>query len=91
MRLTPPVLGLAIQKARKESGLTQDQLAKRARVSRKWLSALENGKPDVNLSLVLTVLAQLNYSLEITPGPRPPLSESKGKSAGQKSGERGSK
>lgn len=65
MRLTPRVLGLAVSQARREAGLTQEELAKRAQVSRKWLSSVENGKPDVNFGMVLELLAELNYSLQI--------------------------
>lgn len=65
MRLTPRILGLSVQLARQDASLTQAELAKRARVSRKWLSALENGKEDVNLGMVLRLLSELNFTLDI--------------------------
>jgi DNA-binding XRE family transcriptional regulator len=40
-------------------------LAQRLQVSRKWLSALENGKEDVNLRLAHNVLSELGYSLRL--------------------------
>ena len=65
VRLTPRILGLSVQLARQEACITQAELAKRANVSRKWLSALENGKEDVNLSMVLRLLSELNFTLDI--------------------------
>jgi transcriptional regulator with XRE-family HTH domain len=65
MRFTPRILGLVVSQARKEAGLTQQQLAQRLQVSRKWLSALENGKEDVNLRLAHNVLSELGYSLRL--------------------------
>lgn len=37
-------LGMAIRDARKAAGLTQQDLSQRARVSRRWLIAIENGE-----------------------------------------------
>jgi len=65
MRLTPRILGLSVQLARQDAFLTQGELAKRAGVSRKWLSALENGKEDVNLGMVLRLLSELNFTLDL--------------------------
>ena len=65
MRFTPRILGLVVSQARKEAGFTQQQLAQRLQVSRKWLSALENGKEDVNLRLAHNALSELGYSLRL--------------------------
>jgi len=65
MRFTPRILGLIVSQARKEAGLTQQQLAQRLQVSRKWLSSVENGKEDVNLRLAHNVLSELGYSLRL--------------------------
>lgn len=81
MRLTPRVLGLAVSQARREAGLTQEELAKRAQVSRKWLSSVENGKPDVNFGMVLELLAELNYSLQIEKPSLPGQSSTKTESS----------
>ena len=37
-------LGMAIRDARKAAGLTQQDLSQRARVSRRWLIAIESGE-----------------------------------------------
>lgn len=65
MRLTPRTLGLSVKLARQEASITQAELARRTQVSRKWLSELENGKEDVNLGMVLRLLAELDYSLDL--------------------------
>jgi transcriptional regulator with XRE-family HTH domain len=38
------------------TGMTQTDLAARARVSRRWLSDLESGKPTAEIGLVLKVV-----------------------------------
>lgn len=65
MRLTPRTLGLSVKLARQEASLTQAELARRTHVSRKWLSELENGKEDVNLGMVLRLLTELDYSIDL--------------------------
>lgn len=49
------MLGSELQKARCAAGLTQEELAVRARVSREYVSQLENGRksPTVHLFLRL--------------------------------------
>lgn len=50
--------------ARRARGLTQAELAARARVSTRWLSLFENGKsPGADLSRVLGVLAALGVDV----------------------------
>lgn len=53
---SPAELGRAISAARHSRGLTQVDLADRARVSRRFLIHLENGHPGAHLEHVLTVL-----------------------------------
>lgn len=65
MKVTPRIIGLSVQQARKEAAMTQAELANKVRVSRKWLSELENGKAELNLGKVLNVLSVLGYSLHI--------------------------
>ena len=43
--------GALVRGAREDVGWTQAALAARARVSREWLVAFENGKPNANLRL----------------------------------------
>lgn len=61
-------IAAAVRGRRKELGLSQDQLAKRAGVSRKWISEFEAGKPTAELGLVLRVLDELGFRLELREG-----------------------
>ncbi len=59
-------LGSAVRRLRSDRGLTQEELADAAGVSRLWLSRLENGqRPGLELSLLLQVLDALDASLLI--------------------------
>lgn len=58
-------LGGAVREQREHEGLTQAELARRAGVSRQWLSALENGKTSVEMGKVLTVLGVLGLCVGI--------------------------
>jgi HTH-type transcriptional regulator/antitoxin HipB len=49
-------LGRAIQAARKRSGETQQALARRCRVGRRFVLELEAGKPSVRLDKALQVM-----------------------------------
>jgi transcriptional regulator with XRE-family HTH domain len=64
-------LGLRAHQLRSEAGLTQEQLAAAAFVSRKWLTEFENGKPTVETSKVLDVFQALGYEIELQPLPKP--------------------
>ena len=46
-------------------GLSQEAVAIRAEVSRKWVSEFERGKPSADLSLVLRLLAALGLQVEV--------------------------
>ncbi len=61
--LRPFDVGRSIRDARQTGGLTQAQLAAEAGVSVKWLSDAENGKPTVELGLVMEVFGRLGYAL----------------------------
>jgi HTH-type transcriptional regulator / antitoxin HipB len=68
MRLsTPRDLGLYIRDRRRFLGITQDRLGEEARVSRRWLSEIEAGKPTAEIGLVFNVLHALNLTLEASP------------------------
>ena len=56
---------------RRARGLSQEQLAKRAGVSRAWLAAVEGGKARVDFSLILRTLAALDLHLTATTGKKP--------------------
>lgn len=57
-------IGALIRDRRGELKLTQEALAARARVSRRWLASVEAGKPGVELGMVLRVLAVLGVELD---------------------------
>ena len=65
---TAAEIGAAVAEQRRVLGLSQADLAARARVSREWLSAFERGKGTVHLRLVLDVLYAVG--LEVTLGER---------------------
>lgn len=65
MALNPIAIGGLIQDMRKDQGLTQAELAKKVRVSRKWIVELERGKPEAQLWKVLDVLEVLGHELAI--------------------------
>jgi len=50
---------------RHELGLTQTELANKAGVSRKWISAFEQGSPRAELELVLRLIDALGLDLVI--------------------------
>ncbi len=58
-----------VRGTRLEQGLSQQSLAERAGVSRKWLSEFERGNPNAQLRLVLAVLDALQISLTAHPLP----------------------
>lgn len=63
----PRDLGAAVRGRRRDLGWSQDRVADRADVSRRWLSSLEAGKPSVELDLVLRVLDALGLELQVAP------------------------
>ncbi|HSY14838.1 MAG TPA: type II toxin-antitoxin system Y4mF family antitoxin [Jatrophihabitantaceae bacterium] len=60
--------GAAMRTRRRGLGLRQDELADLAGVSERFVYALENGKPSVQLDKVLSVLAALGLHLELHRG-----------------------
>jgi HTH-type transcriptional regulator/antitoxin HipB len=60
---TPADLGSLIRERRRKLGLDQQELARRAGVSRLWLSQVERGKPRAALDLVLRTLQVLGVRL----------------------------
>lgn len=53
-----------VRDRRKQLGLSQMELARRAGVSRQWLVDLERGKPTAEVSLVLRTLAAAGMQLD---------------------------
>jgi HTH-type transcriptional regulator/antitoxin HipB len=58
-------LGTAIRHFRKGEGLSQGELAKRAGMSRYYLTALENGKETEHLQRILAVLRELGVRITL--------------------------
>jgi HTH-type transcriptional regulator/antitoxin HipB len=57
-------LGALIRNARKGYGWSQDELARRVGTTQKWISFVENGRPGLQLDLVLRTLAVLRITLD---------------------------
>ena len=53
---------------RTDLGLSQAELARRAGVSRKWISEFEAGKPTAEFGLVIRVLDELGVALDLISG-----------------------
>lgn len=63
-------LGVYLRERRRAAGLSQDALAVRAGVSRRWISALEAGKPTAEIGLVFKVTAALDLYIAVSPEQR---------------------
>jgi HTH-type transcriptional regulator / antitoxin HipB len=61
-------IAAAVRGRRTDLGLSQAELARRAGVSRKWISEFEAGKPTAELGLVIRVLDELGIMLDLTSG-----------------------
>jgi y4mF family transcriptional regulator len=71
-------LASAVRGRRLELGVSQAELAARARVSRDWVNSFEGGKPTVELILVLRILEVLGLRLELADPARSPRSRPPG-------------
>jgi len=59
-------LGSTVKRVRKERGLTQERLAKKANISRATLSKLENGHiAQVSIVTLNDILNHLGYELDM--------------------------
>jgi transcriptional regulator with XRE-family HTH domain len=58
-------LAAAVRGRRLDLGVSQAELAARARVSRDWVNSFEGGKPTVELILVLRIIEVLGLRLEV--------------------------
>lgn len=68
-------LGKRALEARKNRGLTQAQVAERARVSRRSVIDVENGREHVAVGIYARVLASLGMDLHTAVARRPTLDE----------------
>lgn len=55
--------GAVLRARRTEQGLTQAQVAARAKVSREWLNEVENGKSRFDFQLYLSVCTALDLDI----------------------------
>jgi HTH-type transcriptional regulator/antitoxin HipB len=60
-------IAAAVRGRRRDLGLSQADLAKRADVSRKWIYEFEAGKSTAEFGLLLRVLDALDLTLELSP------------------------
>jgi DNA-binding XRE family transcriptional regulator len=65
----------AVRGRRLELGLSQDDLATRANVSRKWIYEFEAGKPGAVLRIVLSVMDALGLAFSIGAAQASPTSD----------------
>lgn len=61
----PKEIGALIRDRRTKMHLSQQELARKVRVSRAWIIALEKGKSSVQLELVLQTLRELGIALQV--------------------------
>ena len=58
-------LAVAVRGRRLGLGLSQADVARRARVSRQWIGEIESGKPTAELQLVIRLLDALGLDLSL--------------------------
>ncbi|MHB1613524.1 MAG: helix-turn-helix domain-containing protein [Actinomycetes bacterium] len=64
---SPEALGRTIRRAREQTGLTQVEMAARARATRQAIIALESGHETRALELIFDALAALGLELAVRP------------------------
>jgi GNAT superfamily N-acetyltransferase/DNA-binding XRE family transcriptional regulator len=69
----PRELGVFVRDRRRAAALSQADLASRARVSRRWLTDLESGKPTAEVGLVFRVISALGLYIDVLAAPEPAL------------------
>ena len=63
-------VGALVRHTRGQQGMSQEELAARAGVTRRWISALESGKARAELALVLATLDALGLALITEDAPK---------------------
>jgi DNA-binding XRE family transcriptional regulator len=63
-------LGVMIQQLRKESGMTQEQLAEKCGTTKTYISRIENNASDIRLSTLMRIISegfgrQLRLSVDV--------------------------
>ncbi|TWT11582.1 helix-turn-helix transcriptional regulator [Reyranella sp. CPCC 100927] len=64
---TPQQIGNAIRRARKQLGLNQAGLGKRAGIRQSTVSLIETGNPAARIDTVLGLLAALELEFQVAP------------------------
>lgn len=59
-------IGSLLRNLRKESGLSQRQLAERSGLSHEHICAIENGKYNVGIDTLSAITRELGFTLEFT-------------------------
>ncbi|NQY10556.1 MAG: helix-turn-helix transcriptional regulator [Flavobacteriales bacterium] len=59
-------IGVAIRKLRKESGLTQEELANKLHTKKSYISKVENHAEDIRLSTLMRIAHVLGKQVDIT-------------------------
>ena len=60
-------MAAVVRGRRKDLRWSQDELAHKAGVSRKWIYDFEAGKPTAQLGLILRVLDELGLAVDVSP------------------------
>lgn len=71
----PTRLGRAVRQVRKECGMTQQQVAEAAGVSRLCVRDLETGKRSVGSANVIRILRSLGHEMVIRPRNTPTMAD----------------
>jgi len=58
------MIGVRIQKLRKQKGLTQDKLSEKVNISSKYLSSIERGKENPTLNTLISIAEELSVNFE---------------------------
>ena len=66
---TVGLLGAELRRLRTTAGLTQQQLADRAGVSRRWIGLCEKGHPGAELGNLMRVMRALGLAARFEPSP----------------------
>lgn len=66
-------LGRYVRDRRRAAGMSQEALAARALVSRRWLTEMESGKATAEVGLILKVVAALGLYVDLLPVPAPEI------------------
>ena len=64
---SPAAIGAAVRDAREAKGTTQDDIAQKAKVSRKFVVDVENGKESLHLGKSLKVLSAVGLTAILVP------------------------